>query len=121
MTHWSDCLTNPRLQRVPDWLTEIRRIVCKVVHQQVPMSVQLPHGTNGLEDALVDALSRLQQPPAAAITESPILAFDAWLLRWVKDNGRKLTLTEYGIAYTAFIAAHPGEGPHSHTMGASQP
>jgi len=48
--------------------------------------------------------------------ESPILAFEAWLLRWVQDNGRRLTQTEYGIAYAAFIAAHPGEGPQAHVM-----
>lgn len=52
-------------------------------------------------------------------TESPILAFQRWLLRWVEDNNRKLTQTEYGIAYAAFIAAHPGEGPQSHVMGAT--
>jgi hypothetical protein len=48
--------------------------------------------------------------------ESPILVFESWLLRWVADNGRKLTQTEYGIAYAAFIAAHPGEGPKAHVM-----
>lgn len=53
------------------------------------------------------------------VTGSPILAFEAWLLRWVADNGRKLTQDEYGIAYAAFIAAHPGEGPKAHVM--SQP
>lgn len=54
-----------------------------------------------------------------ALAESPILAFESWLLRWVADNGRKLTQTEYGIAYAAFIAAHPGEGPKSHVMATS--
>lgn len=48
--------------------------------------------------------------------ESPILAFESWLLRWVADNGRKLTQTEYGIVYAAFIAAHPGDGPKAHVM-----
>lgn len=53
--------------------------------------------------------------------ESPILAFEAWLLRWVQDNGRRLTQTEYGIAYAAFIAAHPGEGPQAHVMSTAFP
>lgn len=57
-------------------------------------------------------------PPATA-AESPILAYERWLLCWVADNGRKLTQTEAGIAYAAFIAAHPGEGPRSHTMSAT--
>ena len=48
--------------------------------------------------------------------QSPILAFQEWAIRWVVDNGRKLTQTEYGIAYAAFIAAHPGKGPVSKTM-----
>lgn len=50
---------------------KLRRIVCEVVHQHVPVTVQLPHGINGLEEALVDAFSRYlvaQQPqdPCAA-------------------------------------------------------
>lgn len=51
---------------------------------------------------------------------SPITAFEKWALRWTKDNGRKFTQTEYGIAYSAFIAAHPGEGPKSNTMSVSK-
>jgi hypothetical protein len=53
------------LQRVPDEkrLAEIRRIVCEVIHQHVPMTAQLPHGINGLESALVEALSLLHQSP----------------------------------------------------------
>lgn len=52
------------------------------------------------------------------VTASPILAFVQWLNHYVKDIGHKLSQTEYGIAYAAFIAAHPGEGPRSHTMSA---
>lgn len=54
----------------------------------------------------------------APVVESPILAFQTWLERWVVDNGRKLTQDEYGIAYAAFIAAHPGEGPKAQVMAA---
>jgi hypothetical protein len=44
---------------------------------------------------------------------SPILSFQEWALGWCNDSGRKLSQTEYGIAYAAFIAAHPGQGPAS--------
>ena len=44
--------------------------------------------------------------------ESPILAFDKWLKEYTKTTG-PLSPREYGTAYNAFIAAHPGEGPHS--------
>lgn len=53
---------------------------------------------------------------SVSTADSPILAFEEWAIRWCADNGRKLTQTEYGIAQTAFYAAHPGEVPISHTM-----
>lgn len=79
---------------------------------------------NGGLDALsqlhgtLKVLQRQSSAPAPSEdgADSPILAFDAWLTRYVADNGRKLTQTEYGIAYAAFIAAHPSEGPQSHVM-----
>lgn len=43
---------------------------------------------------------------------SPTLAFDAWLMRYVRDMGQ-LNEREYSIANSAFIAAHPGTGPIS--------
>jgi hypothetical protein len=33
-----------------------RRVACEIVHRHVPLTVQLPQGINGLEDAIVDAL-----------------------------------------------------------------
>lgn len=53
-------------------------------------------------------------------TASPVLDFEKWVLRWCEDNGRKLSITEYGIAMTAFYAAHPSEGPHSITSSSAQ-
>ena len=44
--------------------------------------------------------------------ESPILAFQQWLSLFTQTFG-KLSLREYGIAMTAFYAAHPGKGPQS--------
>lgn len=61
-----------------------------------------------------------RRAPVAGPSESPILAFDKWLIRYVADCG-KLSQKEYGIAYAAFIAAHPGEGPLTRTMNAAPP
>lgn len=66
-----------------------------------------------------DTATRPRTTTPTAGGESPIFAFDKWLMRWVADNGRKLTQTEYGIAYAAFIAAHPGEGPKAHVMNSA--
>jgi hypothetical protein len=74
-----------------------------------------------LERAILNAHAARATQPATGPSESPILAFHTWLERWVADNGRKLNQDEYGIAYAAFIAAHPGEGPKAHTMNASSP
>ena len=63
--------------------------------------------------------AELSATTPTTVVESPILAFERWLLRWVEDHNRKLTQDEYSIAYSAFIAAHPGEGPQSHVMAAS--
>lgn len=50
-------------------------------------------------------------------TESPpILDFEVWAERWCQDMGHKFTSAEYFVAQAAFYAAHPGEGPISHTM-----
>lgn len=46
---------------------------------------------------------------------SPILGFEGWVTQYVKGF-RLLTPDEYGIAYAAFIAAHPGKGSNSHVM-----
>lgn len=50
-----------------------------------------------------------------AITQSPVLAFQAWAVERSATRG-PMTQDEYFLAQEAFFAAHPGKGPTSSTM-----
>lgn len=93
----------------------------EVVFDLVSKAGRDADGRRKLTDAICDYIASVRaatSSPAPAESESPILAFDKWLMRYVADHG-KLTQQEYGIAYAAFIAAHPGEGPLARTMNAA--
>lgn len=68
-------------------------------------------------DLLATRVQEAREEALKKAAESPILAFEEWLLRYVEDCG-KLSQREYGIAYAAFIAAHPGSGPLARVMSA---
>lgn len=76
-------------------------------------------GVGGRLRAAAERLRKGREAPATSAErgeESPILAFQTWCERFVKDRGKPLTQDEYFLAQQAFYAAHPGKGPTSSLM-----
>lgn len=94
-------VATPSLPSAPTDTGALRRAICNVVHKHCE-GIQLPHGINGLEDDLVNALTPL--PSAVAPTENTVISnhvftCSACARQWTVDSNDSLECFFVGLCY----------------------